>query len=103
MRLRATTGLSLLTSLIVAHGDAGRDVVPVPPNKTYKTCTVLAHGNHTDDTPQILKAFSDCNHGGTVVFPKDQVYWIATRMNPVIYDVKIDWQGIWTVSLDYSR
>ncbi|KAB8297814.1 hypothetical protein EYC80_001612 [Monilinia laxa] len=103
MRLIATTAVAIFSAVIAAaHGDAGREVFPVPPNKNYKTCTVLALGNHADDTPQILKAFSDCNHGGTVVFPKDQVYWIATRMNPIIYDVTIDWHGIWTFSDDLT-
>ncbi|ESZ97710.1 glycoside hydrolase family 28 protein [Sclerotinia borealis F-4128] len=105
MRLIISATIALFSSLVAAHGDAGRDVIPVPPHKKHKTCTVLPLGNHTDDTPQILQAFSDCNHGGTVVFPKHQVYWIATRLNPVIYDVTIDWQGIWTLSdnLTYWR
>ncbi|KAM0191138.1 hypothetical protein ACHAPC_002408 [Botrytis cinerea] len=103
MRLIITSTIALFSSLIAAkgHSHRGSDVVPAPPRNNHKTCTVHPLGNHTDDTPQILKAFSDCNHGGTVVFPKNKVYWIATRLNPIIYDVTIDWQGIWTVCLGY--
>lgn len=101
MRLTIASTIALFSSLVAAKGRGGSDVVPTPPRTNHKTCTVLPLGNHTDDTPQILKAFADCNHGGTVVFPKDKVYWIATRLNPVIYDVTIDWQGTWTVRLGY--
>lgn len=101
MRLIITTTIALFSSFIAAQGNSGQHVVPVPPCNNGKTCTVLPLGNQTDDTPQILQAFSDCNNGGTVVFPKDQVYWIATRMNPVISDVTIDWQGVWTVCFGF--
>jgi galacturan 1,4-alpha-galacturonidase len=70
---------------------------PIGPFSNGKTCTVKALGHQRDDTPQILKAFAECNHGGTVVFPEDQNYWIGTKLNPVIYDVTVDWKGIWTV------
>lgn len=72
---------------------------PARPANSGKVCTVTALGNQTDDIPQILQAFEDCNFGGTVCFPADQNYWISTRLNLVIYDVTIDWQGIWTVRL----
>ncbi|KAI9649822.1 hypothetical protein NHQ30_002404 [Ciborinia camelliae] len=105
MRFIIPTIVVLFSSLTTAQGEAGRDVIPIPPHKNNKTCTVLPLGNLTDDTPQILQAFSDCNYGGIVIFPKDEVYWIATRLNPIIYDVTIDWQGIWTLSdnLTYWR
>ena len=70
---------------------------PTGPSNNGKTCTVRAHGNKKDDTPQILDAFKDCNNGGTVVFPEDQNYWIATKLNPVISDVTVEWKGVWTV------
>lgn len=70
---------------------------PIGPFSNGKTCTVKALGHQRDDTPQILRAFTECNHGGTVVFPEGQNYWIGTKLNPVIYDVTIDWKGIWTV------
>jgi len=59
-------------------------------------------GNRKDDVPQILKAFEDCNHGGTVVFPPGASYYIATRLNPVMYDVTIDWHGTWVFSDDLA-
>jgi galacturan 1,4-alpha-galacturonidase len=31
------------------------------------------------------------------VFPEDQNYWIGTKLNPVIYDVTVEWKGVWTV------
>jgi hypothetical protein len=71
--------------------------VPIGPSHNGKICIVRAHGKQKDDTPQILEAFKDCNNGGTVVFPRDQNYWIATKLNPVIYDVTVDWEGTWTV------
>jgi len=71
---------------------------PASPANNGKVCTVKALGDKKDDTPQILKAFEDCNNGGTVAFPETENYWIATRLNPVIYDVTVIWKGIWTVS-----
>jgi hypothetical protein len=70
---------------------------PTGPSNNGKTCTVVALGNEKDDTPQILNAFSDCNNGGTVVFPEGQNYWIGTKLNPIIYDVTVEWKGVWTV------
>jgi galacturan 1,4-alpha-galacturonidase len=70
---------------------------PTGPATDGKVCTVMALGHQRDDTPQILRAFEQCNDGGTVVFPENQNYWIATKLNPVIYDVTVDWKGIWTV------
>ncbi|CAI7605085.1 hypothetical protein N7533_002762 [Penicillium manginii] len=70
-----------------------------------KVCTVKANGHKKDDVPNILKAFHKCGHGGKVVFPKDESYWIATRLNPVLEDVEIEWRGEWTFSddLEYWR
>lgn len=96
MQMSILATLAACTSLVVATGTRGP--APKTPTKTGKVCTVQAHGNQTDDTPQILAAFESCNHGGTVVFPTDQNYWIATKLNPVIHDVTIEWKGVWTVS-----
>ena len=63
-----------------------------------QTCTVIANGNQTDDVPNILQAAQECGTGGTIVFPEDQDYWIATRLNPIFRDVVIEWHGQWTVS-----
>lgn len=60
-------------------------------------CTVKANGHQKDDVPNILKAFHECGNGGKIVFPEDQSYWIATRLNPVVNDVVIEWHGKWTV------
>jgi galacturan 1,4-alpha-galacturonidase len=70
---------------------------PSGPSNNGKTCTVLALGSQRDDTPQILDAFKDCNNGGTVVFPEGQNYWIAKKLNPIIFDVAVEWKGVWTV------
>jgi hypothetical protein len=70
---------------------------PTSPINNGKTCTVNALGNKRDDSPQILQAFEDCNNGGTVVFPEHQTYWIATKLNPIIYDVTVEWKGLWLV------
>jgi galacturan 1,4-alpha-galacturonidase len=61
-------------------------------------CTVLANGGTTNDVPNILKAFSKCGNGGNIVFPEGQNYYIASKLNPVVSDVDINWGGIWTVS-----
>jgi hypothetical protein len=71
---------------------------PQKPCRSSQTCTVYALGNKQDDTPQILNAFKQCNNGGTVIFPEGQNYWIASKLNPVLYDVSIEWKGSWTVS-----
>lgn len=60
-------------------------------------CTVTALGGKRNDVPNILEAFSRCGKDGTIVFPEDQNYWIATRLNPVVSNVVIDWRGVWTV------
>ncbi|KAB8210665.1 pectin lyase fold/virulence factor [Aspergillus parasiticus] len=46
-----------------------------------------------------------CGNGGTIVFPEDQSYWIASRLNPILSDVTTEWRGKWTFSdgLDYWR
>jgi hypothetical protein len=60
-------------------------------------CTVTALGGNKDDVPNILDAFSRCGKDGTVVFPETENYWIATRLNPVLSNVTIEWRGVWTV------
>jgi galacturan 1,4-alpha-galacturonidase len=78
----------------------GPHIIPRLPFRSTFKCTVIAKGNKTDDTPQILAAFEECNNGGTVVFPADQNYWIGSKLNPVISDVTIDWKGTWTVRVN---
>ncbi|KAK7890797.1 hypothetical protein LTR67_008007 [Exophiala xenobiotica] len=76
-----------------------------PSTAGRKTCTVIAKGQQQDDVAQIVQAFKDCGNGGLVVFPENQTYWIASKLNPVVSDVVIEWRGIWQYSddLDYWR
>jgi len=68
-------------------GKSGCEITP-PSFGKPKTCTVWPlPGTDTDDTPNIIKAFEECNNGGTVVFPEGQNYWIDTKLNPVVKDV----------------
>jgi galacturan 1,4-alpha-galacturonidase len=88
--------LTLATGQSISHSSRnGRPTCTVYPGKT----------NNTDDVPTILKAFKDCGNGGNVVFPAGNTYHINTRLNPVVNDVKVDWQGEWLFSedLDYWR
>lgn len=68
-----------------------------PSKSTGKVCTVTPLGPGNDDVPQILRAFDACNNGGTVVFPPGQTFYIATKLNPVLFDVTIEWKGVWKV------
>ncbi|GLI78041.1 hypothetical protein PoHVEF18_006339 [Penicillium ochrochloron] len=93
-------------SVVLPLGLALTSTADAAVNKSgQNTCIVKANGHQKDDVPDILKAFKECGHGGTVIFPEDQSYWIATRLNPVINDVVIEWRGKWTFSdnLDYWR
>lgn len=94
----------LVSSFTVRSAESWQLGPPAPagPAHNGNTCTVYSHGNKIDDTPQILQAFKDCNNGGKVVFPNNQNYWIATKLNPVIYDVTVEWKGTWTVRI-HSR
>lgn len=91
------SALAAFTSLAFASPYFPWGPPPSTPAHNGQTCTVIALGHSRDDTPQILKAFEECNNGGTVVFPEGQNYTIATKLNPVLYDVKVDWKGVWTV------
>ncbi|TKX27669.1 putative glycosyl hydrolases family 28 protein [Elsinoe australis] len=95
--------LSLLASAVASPFGAGR--VSINHDGPRKCCTVHAHGGNVSDVDNILKAFDECGNGGDIIFPEDQNYFIASKMNPVVNDVRIDWRGIWTVSpdIDYWR
>jgi polygalacturonase len=69
----------------ITAGDAGKE------------CIVKAAGRKVDDTPAILEAFRSCNGGGKVIFPRGEEYWIATRLNPVVHDIRVEWRGQWKV------
>lgn len=84
--------VSLAVTVFVAFAS---NTVLAKPNR--HKCTVKALGDGQNDVPDILAAFEKCNHGGTVVFPESENYWIAETLNPVLKDVHIDWKGNWTV------
>lgn len=90
-----------LNSGVLAEGAFSPIAAPRSPADSEKTCTLTPIGDNNDDVPQILEAFEACNNGGTVVFPEDSTFYIATRLNPVIYDVTIDWRGTWLVRLGF--
>lgn len=62
-----------------------------------QTCTVYANGEQKDDVPHIMQAFNTCGVNGIVIFPEDQTYWIATKLNPILSNVEIEWRGLWQV------
>lgn len=95
--------LAALASLAFASPSSPWGPPPSTPAHNGQTCTVIALGHSRDDTPQILKAFEDCNNGGTVVFPKGENYTIATKLNPVLYDVTVEWKGVRTVCISYNN
>lgn len=95
--------LSDISSLALSLGLALSNAAHAAVIKTSQNvCTVRANGNHKDDVPNILRAFHQCGNGGKIIFPEDQSYWIATRLNPVINDVVIEWRGKWTVSNSFN-
>lgn len=102
---------SLLLSLLVSLATLASASGPLPiisprsPSISGKVCNLTPLGAGQDDVPQILAAFESCNDGGTVVFPENTTFHIATRLNPVLRDVTIDWRGTWLFSddLDYWR
>lgn len=84
-------------------------------------CTVYPRGGTLDDTPNIVKAFNICGNNGKIVFPEGkqsepkilhrlednifgsgETYWIATKLNPVVNNVIIEWRGVWQYSSDLS-
>lgn len=85
LHVLSNIALSIAGGVQVSHGNAGKE------------CTVKPNGNKQDDTANILKAFAECSPGGTIVFPEKDDFWVATKLNPVVHDVTIDWRGTWTV------
>lgn len=103
MHMSSTVLLSLLgLSSGIAAGVSVPTTPPRSPSDSGKTCTLIPNGDNKDDVPQILEAFEACNDGGTVVFPENSTFYIATKLNPVIYDVTIDWKGTWLVRFEMS-
>lgn len=87
--------------LIFVAGALAQGGVVVTTNGTNNICTVTANGGNVDDVPNILSAFSTCGTNAKVVFPATQSYWIATKLNPILSNVEIDWYGQWTVIWTY--
>jgi galacturan 1,4-alpha-galacturonidase len=59
---------------------AGQALPASPPRDDDRYCHVRAGCHARDDAaPRILKAFEDCNDGGTVVL--DQVYWVRSPLD----------------------
>lgn len=85
-------------TLAISFGLMLLDYVCANEQRSSSVCTVKARGHQKDDVPNILKAFRECGHGGTIVFPEEESYWIGTRLNPVVNGVSIEWRGKWTVS-----
>lgn len=76
------------TALLLALGEAAnihrQGSVKVDDLEPRKKCTVYANGGNSSDVSNILSAFEKCGNGGTVVFPEDQDYFIASKLNPVV-------------------
>ncbi len=91
--------VSLISILVGSLASSTELPFPSPrsPSDSGKTCLVKPLGSNRDDVPQILNAFEDCNNGGTVFFPEGEEYYIATRLNPVLRDVVVEWRGTWVV------
>ncbi|EOA86643.1 Exopolygalacturonase [Exserohilum turcicum] len=103
--LHASTALSFAS----AGPPAGRGVSirpnyaasPYHPGKPFpkspirtKTCMLSALGGGKDDSANILKAVKKCNHGGHVVFPKDQSFTIGTALDlTFLQSIDLDIQG----------
>ncbi|OCL14909.1 glycoside hydrolase family 28 protein [Glonium stellatum] len=96
--------LSLISILVASQASAAFANSGVSQSDVdgRRQCTVYANGHQKDDVPNILHAFQQCGSGGNIVFPQDQSYWIAQKLNPVVNDVIIDWRGQWTLSDDLS-
>ncbi|KAK3318466.1 glycoside hydrolase family 28 protein [Apodospora peruviana] len=97
VRLLIVTLQLAVTHLV--HGITPPLPIPQSPSRLPgKVCTLKPLGPGKNDVPQILAAFDECNHGGTVVFPQGETFDIGTKLNPVLYDVDIEWRGVWQFS-----
>lgn len=99
--------LLLLGSILLTlfpHASSAGQLIQHAPIAGRPQCTVLSSSNTTtsddDDVPALLSAFSLCNHGGDIHFPSSQRYTIASKLNPVLHDVRIRWGGTWVLKPD---
>ena len=94
--------LALLCSLAFSNppGYGNHGHVHVEELPAGKECTVYPNGGNTSDVHNILRAFSVCGENGRVIFPEGKNYYIASKLNPVVHNVTIEWRGTWTMSPD---
>ena len=95
--------MAILLSALICFTAAQTLKPRAPPQSSIdsrRTCTVYAKGDQQDDVPQIVDAFNQCGQGGRIVFPENQTYWIASKLNPVVSNVVIEWRGLWQYSDD---
>ncbi|KAL6230511.1 hypothetical protein BDW75DRAFT_234339 [Aspergillus navahoensis] len=64
----------------------------------HKTCIVHPLGAYQNDVPNILTAFGRCGHGGKIIFPENETYWIAERLNAHARNATVNWSGTWLFS-----
>lgn len=89
--IRTLVAFASLFGLSIGSG------VQVTTEDGRQVCTVTPLGPNLDDVPNILQAFKTCGNDGKVVFPEGQTYWIATKLNPILNNVEIEWRGLWQV------
>jgi galacturan 1,4-alpha-galacturonidase len=57
-------------------------------------CTVPANGDGSDDVPNVLKTFSRCRIGRTIVFSENTTYYMNSVLNTTdLKDVNIQIHG----------
>lgn len=95
--LNLSTNMRLFTAAL-SFASLTAASLQVLSNHGHPICIVNALGQQQNDVPNILHAFHKCGHSGTIVFPENETYWIAERLNPHVQDVTIDWRGTWLVS-----
>ncbi|KAH9844509.1 pectin lyase-like protein [Teratosphaeria destructans] len=102
MRTFRALAAGLLVGFQLTHAqvDYENGRVQIEQLASRQQCTVYANGGNISDTPNILQAFEVCNNGGTIIFPEGQNYFVASKLNPVVKDITIEWRGIWTLSPD---
>ena len=91
--------LPIAASAVLASFAAAQEAggVTVSDDGERRVCTVLAQGDELNDVPNIAKAFQECDHDATVVFPEDQTYWIEEKLHVTLQNVDIEWRGQWLV------
>lgn len=68
-----------------------------------KRKTVYAHGRNSNDISNLLAAFKQCDHRGTIVLRGNQNYFLDRKLSLVVNDVTIEWRGTWTFRPDIDH